>query len=522
MEVPDVIRCCKALLDGDDRGAIDQALRLLAAGGCPLAVRLCLPGCWLRARGPEDLDDFVDSLAWAPGTTAAERCLLLVAASRLHPAALATTDALPPRLLLLAAALAALAQGRLPRAARLLSLCGPRPRVPGYVGDLLQASLAHARGTGGWAPVPAPPGPPSDALALRIASSLGARAATLARRGDLLAALGLLELASSLAPAPPLALLAARLWLLLDAPSEARPLLDALRDRGDLDPTELLYTELLWVRLALEEDAAEEAEARARALLEGGGAEARLALATALASRERWGEAESLLAEAGALAEQPEDRGLRAAILHWRGLIAAARGEEAVPLLREAMTERGALLGPGHPELAETQVALGTALLAAGSPEEACRCYRQALRGLEESLGDEHPRAQIAAASLERAEESQRALELERSLSPGEGSGPVADRLRAFGSYVVLQEQDHHGLLTTTAEGLARGVLLFTTSERAEAFLAQLPAPLARGLRCALVAGGEVPSLLDAQGADGALLHGLRSIIPLPLRAWLP
>lgn len=532
-------RWCRALLDGETRVSIDLGLRLLKTGGCPLPVRLCLPGCWLRGRGLDDLEDFVDSLAWAPGTTGAERALLLVAAARLHPAALATTDALPLRPLLLAGGLGALAQGRHPGAARLLECCGPRR--PGYFGDILGASLALARGAGGWPAVPAPPGPPSAALAERIARVMERRAETLARRGDPHGALGLIEGALALVtpetpragalatpedprvrelalvtPESPragaLRLAGAELRLLLAQPAEARRLLDGA-------PREGLPARSLAIRLALEEDHPDEAETLARQLHEETGDGGALALqGIAVAAQERWEEAETLLRQALAAPDAEQAR-----ILHWLGVAAMMRGApgEAEGLLRQALAARREALGAGHPEVAETTAALGTALAALGLTAEAALCYRRALVILEDTLGDEHPRTRVAATSLTELDAWQDALALERDLTTAPlDDGAFLRRLRAFSGYIALRSQEHQGLLMASRGDIERGVLLFTAPDLAEAFLASAGEALQQELTCEVLRGEDLPLLLRMQEADGVILQGAGEARGIPGKAW--
>ena len=512
-------RWSRALLDGEHRVAIDLGLRLLKTGGCPLPVRLCLPGCWLRGRGLDDLEDFVDSLAWAPGTTGAERALLLVAAARLHPAALATTDALPLRPLLLAGGLGALAQGRLPGAARLLACCGPRR--PGYFGDILEASLALARGSGGWPALPSPPGPPSAALAERIGGVMAGRAEALARRGDPSGALGLIEGALALmAPEAPragtLRLAGAELRLLLAQPAEARRLLDGA-------PREGPPARSLAIRLALEEDRPGEAETLARQLHEetrDGGVLALLGIT--VAAQERWEEAETLLQQALA-APDALPGAEQARILHWLGVAAMMRGApgEAEGLLRRALAARRKALGAGHPEVAETTAALGTALAALGLTAEAALCYRRALVILEETLGDEHPRTRVAATSLIELDAWQDALALERDLTTAPlDDGAFLRRLRAFSGYIALRSQEHQGLLMASRGDIERGVLLFTAPDLAEAFLASAGEALQQEMTCEVLRGEDLPLLLRAQEADGVILQGAAEARGIPGKAW--
>lgn len=517
MDGPPLSRWRRALLAGDDRGALDLGLRLLEAGACPLPARLCLPGCWLRVRGLEDLDDFLDSLAWSPGVSGAERALLAVATARLHPAALSTTDALSPRLLLLASALGALARNQRQEAARLLPLCGPRRRLPGHVADILEATAALASGERPWPSLPSPPGPPSPALATRIARALEARAASLARRGDPLAALGLIENALAIVPpeqAEGTRLAGAELWLLAGQPEEARRLLSPVNPASH-------RARALAARLALEEDRPAEAEALASQLQqETGDPEAALLRGVAVAAQERWQEAEALLR--AALERKPSAE-LEAASLHWLGVAALARcaPDQAESLLREALARRSEALGPGHPEAAETTVALGTALAAQGHPEEAARCFRQALVALEEALGEDHPRATVAASSLAELDAWREATALEQELAGSSPEDPeLLRKLRGFRGFLVLRSRAHGGVLTTSSEGMSPGVVVFLTPHRAEAFLAHAEGALREELEGEELDGEALGRLLREQGVEGAVLQGEGEARWLPASVW--
>ena len=517
MDGPPLSRWRRALLAGDDRGALDLGLRLLELGACPLPARLCLPGCWLRVRGPEDLDDFVDSLAWSPGVSGAERALLAVATARLHPAALSTTDALSPRLLLLASALGALARNRRQEAARLLSLCGPRRRLPGHVADILEATAALASGGLSWPSLPSPPGPPSPELAARIARALEARAASLARRGDPLAALGLIESALVIVPpaqAEDARLVGAELWLLAGQPGEARRLLAAL------DPASP-RARMLAARLALEDDHPADAETLARQLQEEtGDPGAALLRGAAVAAQERWQEAEALLC--AALEARPP-AGIEATCLHWLGVVALARCApgQAGSLLQEALERRREALGPGHPEVAETTVALGTALAAQGRTEEAARCFRQALVALEEALGEGHPRTEVAASSLADLDAWREATALEQELASSSPEDPeLLCKLRGFRGFLVLQSRSHGGVLTTSSSGVRPGVVVFLTLPTAESFLARGEGALREELEGVELDGEALGRLLREQGVEGVVLHGEGGVWWLPARVW--
>jgi tetratricopeptide (TPR) repeat protein len=194
---------------------------------------------------------------------------------------------------------------------------------------------------------------------------------------------------------------------------------------------------------------------------------------------------------------------------------------EAEGLLRRALAARRKALGAGHPEVAETTAALGTALAALGLTAEAALCYRRALVILEETLGDEHPRTRVAATSLIELDAWQDALALERDLTTAPlDDGAFLRRLRAFSGYIALRSQEHQGLLMASRGDIERGVLLFTAPDLAEAFLASAGEALQQEMTCEVLRGEDLPLLLRAQEADGVILQGAAEARGIPGKAW--
>lgn len=213
----------------------------------------------------------------------------------------------------------------------------------------------------------------------------------------------------------------------------------------------------------------------------------------------------------------------QARILHWLGVAAMMRGApgEAEGLLRQALAARRGALGAGHPEVAETTAALGTALAALGLTAEAALCYRRALVILEDALGDEHPRTRVAATSLIELDAWQDALALERDLATAPlDDGAFLRRLRAFSGYIALRSQEHQGLLMASRGDIERGVLLFTAPDLAEAFLASAGEALQQEMTCEVLRGEDLPLLLRAQEADGVILQGAGEARGIPGKAW--
>lgn len=520
---------------GDDRGAIDRGLRLVEAGRCPVALWLTLPGSWRRSRSLEDLDEFVDSLAFRARTPGGERALLLVAAGRLHAAALATTDALPPELWLLASALGALARGAPDEAARRLALCAPPGREPDLLERVVQAEsallaqLPTMDAPVPWPLAPPPPGPPSPELSARIAHAVLERAAGLRRRGRLLPALGLVEQALPLATEDggrlSLLHLAAELHTQLAEPALARARLEQALALPAPPPLRARLR-LALAAVALEEDRPAEAEALARKVLAADDhmevPYAELTLGIALAAQERLDEATDALRRVSDAAERGEARReVAASGLHWLGLLAALRGDPAASevWLRRALAVHPS--PPGHPDLASTLTALGTALAAQGQHDEATLRYREASISLERGLGPLHPRSQVAASCLADLSAWGDALALERALSGGALDDPaLLHRLRTFPGYILLQSQSTRRLLTMAHGGLACGVVVFTAPDVAEAFLARVAEALRKDLRYVSVSGGGLAAQLRHHGADGAVVHGNGAARAVPLARW--
>jgi tetratricopeptide (TPR) repeat protein len=78
----------------------------------------------------------------------------------------------------------------------------------------------------------------------------------------------------------------------------------------------------------------------------------------------------------------------------------------AEPLLRETLRIRSLELAPGHPYFARAEEALGECLLRQGRVAEALPLLRHGAEILRDALGDEHPDARRAAASLQTATKS--------------------------------------------------------------------------------------------------------------------
>jgi hypothetical protein len=419
----------------DDRGALEIGRALIDAGACPLEIRLCLPNCWLRERGGRGLGELLDAVGNGPGLTGAERALVAVAGSRLHVAALCTAELMEPALLLFAASLGAVAQGRAGEAARWLELCA----APTVDAELFEAVVAlelaaasrdaappsgSGAGTGSCsATLAAPDGPPSSAVASRICAALARRSAELDRQGRPIDALGATELGLSVArgalePSHPLSLsLLARAaegrLRLGQGEAAERALAEAAGAAtaalGEAHPA-ARAARLALARHWLERDSPEEAlaalgaEAQATAAALGDAhpdlAPLLAAEGTALAALGRWDEADALQRRALEL-HGARSGELAASCVHWLGLSQAARGDPAaaVPLLQEAAELRAAL-GHGHPDVGDSLVALAGALDATGQPEEAAVCLREALEAFARSVGVQDVRFRVAADGL--------------------------------------------------------------------------------------------------------------------------
>ncbi|CAE7643811.1 unnamed protein product, partial [Symbiodinium necroappetens] len=91
----------------------------------------------------------------------------------------------------------------------------------------------------------------------------------------------------------------------------------------------------------------------------------------------------------------------------------------AALVAREAAEGKHQLLGASHPEALEARRDLGATLFVASRPEEGVAAFRQALAGLQQTLGFQHPTtiavlAQLRAA-LSHDEEAAMALVHEHS-----------------------------------------------------------------------------------------------------------
>lgn len=533
----DVEAWIEARAGGDDRAALASGLRMVASGACPLPIRLCLPGCWQRARGLDDLDECVDSLAALPGTPGAERALLKIAAGRLHPAALATTDALEPRLLLLAAARGALARGLAVEAAPLLSLLAASPRPHDLFARVAQAEAA-ALGAPLASVVAAPPGPPSAALTARIGAAMLARARALRAQGLVVDALGVTELAWQVA-APPddaslgsaLLTLAGDLRRLLFGPADARPLLEHAVERARGAPAEATLRARAQLALAacwLEEDQPASAAAQAAALVDDASldaperAAALLTQGVASLALERWDDGDALLQDALRLDPPGETA---ASCWHWLGVSQAARGlPAAIESLRRALALRASALSTLHPDHAETLVALGTALLGQGERAEAARCYLQAHGQLAACLGPAHPRTRLAAECQEDLRAWLDAVALEQALAEAPLDDPEWQRkLLNFQGFILFRSQRTGGLLTMPHEDtLRRAAVVFTTPDLAEAFLDQLAEPVRREVLYTTLSGDDLRRCLREQEADGVVFNCTgASPRALPLSGWV-
>lgn len=503
MEDSLLLRWSEALSSGDDRTALDVGLRIVAEEDAPLAVRLALPGCWQRLRGMDDLDEFVDSLTYTPTTPGIERALLMIATARLHPAALATTEALAPRLLLIAAGLGSMAQNKFEQAKDFFCGCAPRSRMPEPFAILFDTSLArcHEPQAHGAASI-APPQPSSSALAMRIALTLEARCESLLRRGDANAALGLLSIAQRLVEDAEhqraIQLRRAKLYLLLSDIDAARALLAQLESNWE--------TRIFEIQCALQEDQSSLAGELVNTLPES--TERAWLLGVVLATQERW--EESILSLSAALEQAPKAE-IAAGCHHWIGISSRAQGnlKEAAIQLDQALQIYENALGAKHLQTIDTRVALGATLLELGQQEDATALYEQAYLLLRSALGDEHPRTQFVASGLAELQTLTSAILLEQLLM----SKPIEDlqlrhKLQEFPNYIVLINQKNQGLLTMTHDTLNSGAVTFLSRDDADRFVEKLPGSIRMEISYNFLEGGSLGAFLVQQGVDGAVING--------------
>lgn len=403
----------------DDRSAVNATLRLLASGDCPLPVRLGLPGCWRRARGLDDLEDLLDSMLGWPGTRGPDHALVAVAAGRLHPAALATTPFIEPRLLLLAAGQGALWCGDHPTALALLPPAPPRPAA--LLDEVIACEVDLALEPPALPPRPPPP-PPPPPVATTTAASLASRAGNLLDAGRPIEALGLAELGLLTCPsgAPvsvraSLLALTARVRLDLDDTARATERLDALeRHLGPSEASALLRYEsgALRARWLLEQHRAPEAELLLGQLLAAPDRvqpshlglrilQACVPLALPVPDVEQAvGRLVAILREAR---QPPVDDAAAASASHWLGVWLGrqpGRTAEARRYLLDALDHRSRL-GSAHPDRAETLLALAVLQGHQGEFAEAERGASEALTAIEQVAGPWHPLARIAHTCLQ-------------------------------------------------------------------------------------------------------------------------
>lgn len=143
----------------------------------------------------------------------------------------------------------------------------------------------------------------------------------------------------------------------------------------------------------------------------------------------------------------------------------SGRDEEAIPLYRQVLSAREAMLGPEHPEVAVSLNNLASVYVAAGRYEDAEPLYRRSLEIRLNALGPQHPRVgnamnnlasllhrqgrHLEAEKLYKRALEIRALELELELGPeSERMNDRAARLQLAGNYAAAARSYEEALAT--------------------------------------------------------------------------